>query len=102
MPALLYQRGIIDDQHRVLASVDGQQLPMPINLDTVNRLYGLNLTSFEMQGWLESVAERLDRVETSEDVVVSAVVGAAAAHCIGHGQAVPARRRPWPGPGVSG
>ena len=40
-------------QHRVPASVDGQQLPMPINLDTVNRLYGLNLTSFEMQGWLE-------------------------------------------------
>ena len=31
-------------EHRVLASVDGQLLPIPINLDTVNRLYGLNLT----------------------------------------------------------
>jgi UDP-galactopyranose mutase len=60
-------------QHRVLASVDGQQVPMPINLDTVNRLYGLNLTSFEMQGWLDSVAEKLDRIETSEDAVVSKV-----------------------------
>src|SRR5438270_10119279 len=30
-------------QHRVLASVDGQLVPIPINLDTVNRLYGLNL-----------------------------------------------------------
>jgi UDP-galactopyranose mutase len=60
-------------QHRVLASVDGQMLPMPINLDTVNRLYGLNLTSFEMQGWLDSVAEKLSAVETSEDVVVSKV-----------------------------
>ena len=60
-------------QHRVLASVDGQQLPMPINLDTINRLYGLNLTSFEMQGWLDSVAEKLERVETSEDAVVSKV-----------------------------
>jgi UDP-galactopyranose mutase len=60
-------------QHRVLASVDGQLLPMPINLDTVNRLYGLNLTSFEMQSWLESVAEKLPQVETSEDVVVSKV-----------------------------
>jgi len=60
-------------QHRVLASVDGQMLPMPINLDTVNRLYGLNLTSFEMQGWLESVAEKLDRIETSEDAVVAKV-----------------------------
>src|SRR3982751_641329 len=60
-------------QHRVLASVDGQMLPMPINLDTVNRLYGLNLTSFEMQGWLDSVAEKLDRIETSEDAVVAKV-----------------------------
>ena len=31
-------------EHRVLASVDGQLLPMPINLDTINQLYGLNLT----------------------------------------------------------
>ena len=60
-------------QHRVLASVDGQQVPMPINLDTVNRLYGLNLTSFEMDQWLESVAEKKDCIVTSEDVVVSKV-----------------------------
>ncbi|HSC62814.1 MAG TPA: UDP-galactopyranose mutase [Caldimonas sp.] len=60
-------------QHRVLASVDGQQLPMPINLDTVNRLYGLNLTSFEMQDWLDSMAEKLDRIETSEDAVIAKV-----------------------------
>ncbi|GGR06625.1 UDP-galactopyranose mutase [Deinococcus ruber] len=60
-------------QHRVLASVDGQQVPLPINLDTVNRLYGLNLTSFEVQGFFESVAEPLEHVRTSEDVVVSRV-----------------------------
>src|SRR5436305_10491310 len=36
-------------QHRVLASVDGQLVPMPINLDTINRLYGLSLTSFELE-----------------------------------------------------
>jgi UDP-galactopyranose mutase len=60
-------------QHRVLASVDGQQLPVPINLDTINRLYGLNLTSFEMQGWLDSVAEKMELVETSEDAVVAKV-----------------------------
>ena len=58
-------------QHRVLASVDGQQLPVPINLDTVNRLYGMNLTSFEMKEWLQTVAEPCDEVRTSEDVVVS-------------------------------
>jgi len=60
-------------EHRVLASVDGQQVPIPINLDTVNRLYGLNLTSFEMEGWLASVAEPRERILTSEDAVVSKV-----------------------------
>src|SRR5215210_6345760 len=60
-------------QHRVLASVDGQLLPIPINLDTVNRLYGLNLTSFELDEFFASVAEPRDRIETSEDVVVSKV-----------------------------
>lgn len=60
-------------QHRVLASVDGQLLPMPINLDTVNRLYGLSLTSFELEGFFSSVAEQCETVRTSEDVVVSKV-----------------------------
>jgi UDP-galactopyranose mutase len=60
-------------QHRVLASVDGQLVPMPINLDTINKLYGLNLTSFEVEKFLESVAEKKDSVKTSEDVVVSKV-----------------------------
>ena len=36
-------------EHRVLASVDGQLLPMPINLDTINQMYGLNLTSFQVE-----------------------------------------------------
>jgi len=60
-------------QHRVLASVDGQMVPMPINLDTVNKLYGLNLTSFELEKFFESVAEKKESVKTSEDVVVSKV-----------------------------
>ena len=60
-------------QHRVLASVDGQLLPIPINLDTVNRLYGLQLTSFELDGFFDKVAEKMDRARTSEDVVVSRV-----------------------------
>ncbi len=60
-------------QHRVLASVDGQLVPIPINLDTVNRLYGLRLTSFEMAGFLESVAEKREAIATSEDVVVCKV-----------------------------
>jgi UDP-galactopyranose mutase len=60
-------------QHRVLASVDGQLLPMPINLDTVNRLYGMSLTALQMEAFLASMAEKLDNVRTSEDMVVSKV-----------------------------
>jgi UDP-galactopyranose mutase len=60
-------------QHRVLASVDGQLVPMPINLDTINKLYGLRLTSFEVEKFFESVAEKRDEIKTSEDVVVSKV-----------------------------
>ncbi len=60
-------------EHHVLASVDGQLLPMPINLDTLNRLYGLNMNSFEAAKFLESVAEPRLSVKTSEDVVVSKI-----------------------------
>ena len=60
-------------EHRVLASVDGQLVPIPINLDTVNRLYGLNLSSYEMEAWLQREAEPRDRIRTSEDVVVSKI-----------------------------
>ncbi len=60
-------------QHRVLASVDGQLLPIPINLDTINRYYGLNLTSFQVEEFLQSVAEKREQIHTSEDVVVNRV-----------------------------
>lgn len=60
-------------EHRVLASVDGQLLPIPINLDTVNKLYGLNLTSFQMEDFFASVAEHREQIRTSEDVIVNRV-----------------------------
>lgn len=60
-------------EHRVRASVDGQLVPIPINLDTVNALYGLNLNSFEMQEFLQSLAEPRNTIRTSEDVVISKV-----------------------------
>ncbi|MGA9996768.1 MAG: UDP-galactopyranose mutase [Pyrinomonadaceae bacterium] len=60
-------------QHRVLACVDGQLVPIPINLDTINKLYGLNLTSFQVEEFFASVAEPVEQLLTSEDVVVSKV-----------------------------
>jgi len=60
-------------QHRVRAQVDGQLVPMPINLDTINQLYGLNLTSLEVDEFLKSLAEPREEIRTSEDVVISKV-----------------------------
>ncbi len=60
-------------EHHVLASVDGQLVPMPINLDTINQLYGLSLTSMELGKFFESIAEPVAQLRTSEDVVVSKI-----------------------------
>jgi len=60
-------------EHRVLASVDGQLVPLPINLNTINTLYGLNLTCETLQGFYDRKAEKIDRIRTSEDVVLSKV-----------------------------
>ncbi len=60
-------------QHRVLAYVDGQYLPIPINLDTINRLYGLRLSALDVEAFFASRAERRDSVRTSEDVIVSRI-----------------------------
>lgn len=60
-------------EHRVLGVVDGQRVPIPINLDTVNRLYGLNLTSDELEAWFAARAEPVAEVRTSEDVIVGRV-----------------------------
>jgi UDP-galactopyranose mutase len=60
-------------QHRVRARVDGQLVPIPINLDTVNTLYGTRFTALELEAFFASVAEPRDPIRTSEDVVVSKV-----------------------------
>ena len=60
-------------QHRVLASVDGQLVPIPINLDTINQLYGTQFTSLELEAFFASVAEPRSPLKTSEDVIVSRV-----------------------------
>jgi UDP-galactopyranose mutase len=60
-------------QHRVLASVDGQLVPIPINLDTINRLYGTTFDSLRLKQYFDSVAERREPIRTSEDVIVSKV-----------------------------
>lgn len=60
-------------EHKVLASVQEKLLPIPINLDTVNQLYGHNFTSEQLAAYFEKVGEKIETVRTSEDVVVSQI-----------------------------
>ncbi|WP_394990567.1 UDP-galactopyranose mutase [Emticicia sp.] len=60
-------------EHHVLGSVDGQLVPIPINQNTINSLYGLNLSSEQVQNFFDSKAEKKDVIRTSEDVVVNVV-----------------------------
>lgn len=60
-------------EHRVLGEVDGRRVPIPINLDTINTLYGLSLTSDELEDWFAARAEPVAEIRTSEDVVVSRI-----------------------------
>src|SRR5690606_25282645 len=57
-------------QHRVLASVDGQLLPIPINLTTINQMYGLNLSSDELNDFIEDRAGKNNALLTSDNEVV--------------------------------
>jgi UDP-galactopyranose mutase len=61
-------------EHRVLAEVRGQLVPIPINRTTLNSLFGLDLASdADAAAYLASRAEPVDDIRTSEDVVISAV-----------------------------
>ncbi len=61
-------------EHRVLARVDGQLVPMPINRTTLNMLYGLGLERDEqVEEFLAERAEPIEHIANSEDVVVAKV-----------------------------
>jgi UDP-galactopyranose mutase len=61
-------------EHRVLARVGDQLLPIPINRTTVNLLYGLDLrTEEEVEAFYAKRAEPIDYVQNSEQAVVSKV-----------------------------
>ncbi|MEA9809357.1 UDP-galactopyranose mutase [Xanthomonas campestris pv. raphani] len=61
-------------EHRVLAQVGEQQVPIPINMTTLNALYGLQLrTEEEAAAFLASRAEPVAEIRTSEDVVINQV-----------------------------
>lgn len=60
-------------QHRVLAFVDGKKVPFPLNLDTINEIYGLRLTEKELHQFYESVREPITNIVNSEEVILHKV-----------------------------
>ena len=60
-------------EHRVLANVGGQLLPVPVNRTTVNRFFGLDLTEEEVGPFLRSKAVAAPSIRNSADVVLAAV-----------------------------
>lgn len=59
-----------DYTHRVLSCVEGKLVKMPICIDTINKLYDLNLDEKGMRDYIESVKEDIGEVKNSEDVVL--------------------------------
>jgi len=60
-------------EHRVLGVVDGKHYPFPINRDTLNQLYNLNLNESEAADYFEKIREPRNPIKTSEDVVLNSV-----------------------------
>jgi len=61
-------------EHRVLAYVREQLVPIPINRTTLNALFDVDLkTDEDAAAYLASRAEPVDEITTSEDVVINAV-----------------------------
>jgi len=62
-------------EHKVHAFVDGKYVPVPVNIDSVNILFGLNISSpAQMGAWLKSEQVHLGGAPTnSEEVSLSRV-----------------------------
>lgn len=60
-------------EHRVLASVDGMLVPVPINRTTINRLYGLDLDADGVARHLEAVRRPVERPANSEELLLSTI-----------------------------
>lgn len=60
-------------EHRVRGVLEGISYPFPINRDTLNKLYQLDLNEASAAAFFERVREPRDPVATSEDVVLNSV-----------------------------
>ncbi|WP_434674048.1 UDP-galactopyranose mutase [Pseudomonas sp. R1-15] len=60
-------------EHRVLAQVDEHRVPIPINLTTLNTLFGLSMDETQAEAFLAQRAEPVESIRTSEDVVINQI-----------------------------
>lgn len=61
-------------EHKVLAMVDGQAVPVPVNITTVNKVFGLHLrTEEEMAAWLEENRVPIPFPSNGREAVLSKV-----------------------------
>jgi len=59
--------------HRVLARVRGKAVPLPISLETMERLFERPFTAEQLAEYFEQHRVRLESIENARDVVVSQV-----------------------------
>jgi len=59
--------------HRVLANLGAKQVYLPINIETMERLYDRTFTPDELRDYFEQRRGRLARIENARDVVISQV-----------------------------
>jgi len=61
-------------EHRVLAHVEGKLVPIPVNIQTVNRLFDLHIGSEqEMIKWLDDHRPRIDHPKNGEEAALARV-----------------------------
>eukprot|EP00531_Pseudo-nitzschia_arenysensis_P004304 CAMPEP_0116116844 /NCGR_PEP_ID=MMETSP0329-20121206/1254_1 /TAXON_ID=697910 /ORGANISM="Pseudo-nitzschia arenysensis, Strain B593" /LENGTH=493 /DNA_ID=CAMNT_0003610365 /DNA_START=53 /DNA_END=1534 /DNA_ORIENTATION=- len=62
-------------EHEVVGVVDGKHVPIPVNIETVNKLFGLNITNTtEMDDWLSKEQVKYENApKNSEEMALSRV-----------------------------
>lgn len=61
-------------EHRVLSNTDSKLVPVPVNIKTVNLLFGLDLQNeSDMRAWLSKEIEQIAEPKNSEEAALSKV-----------------------------
>lgn len=59
--------------YRIKVMIDGKLVPLPINLDTVNELYGYSFSSKELKKYFNKRKKLKKEVKNSEDIIISKI-----------------------------